>query len=106
MLELFLKLSLLQVMPFVVTTDPSGYCVTGITHYNVANGRIFKCVASTWTLDSTTGGFVPSGSIIMMVSGTCPGGYAEAIELNGVTVIGTLAANNDVGTTGGNDNIT
>jgi hypothetical protein len=49
---------------------------------------------------------VPTGSIVFLVSGTCAAGWAEAPELDGKTIIGTLAANGDVGTTGGADNIT
>jgi hypothetical protein len=41
-----------------------------------------------------------------MASGTCPTGFAEATELAGVTLVGTLAANKDVGTTGGSNTIT
>lgn len=49
---------------------------------------------------------LPTGSIIIILSGSCPSGYTEATELNGVMLLGTLAANADVGTTGGADTIT
>lgn len=49
---------------------------------------------------------IPSGSIILITAGTCPAGFAEATELNGFTVIGTVAANGDIGTTGGSNTIT
>lgn len=56
---------------------------------------------------STGGGeAVPAGSILLIKSGTCPTGYTEDADFNGRTVIGTLAANSNVGTTGGTDLIT
>lgn len=57
-------------------------------------------------LNSGGGGGLPSGAIILIISGTCPSGYAEETNLNGRTLIGTLAANADVGTTGGADTVT
>lgn len=55
---------------------------------------------------STGGGSVPSGANIFIDSGTCPAGYTENTALNGKTLIGTLAANGNVGTTGGSDSLT
>jgi hypothetical protein len=57
-------------------------------------------------LPSGGGGGLPAGAVMLILSGTCPTGYTEATELNGVTLIGTLAANGDVGSTGGANNIT
>lgn len=56
--------------------------------------------------DVPTSGDVPSGSILLLNSGSCPTGYTEQSSLNGKTLVGTLAANGNVGGTGGNDNIT
>lgn len=66
------------------------------------------CTATnTWTeLGATGGGGVPTGAILLIASGTCPAGYAEDSSLSGKTIIGTVAANGDVGTTGGSDTIT
>jgi len=58
------------------------------------------------TIEGGDGGGVPVGSILLIVSGACPTGYAEESSLNGKTLFGTLAANADVGGTGGNDAIT
>lgn len=56
---------------------------------------------------STGGGEgVPTGASILIDSGTCPTGYTENTALSGKTLIGTTAANKDVGTTGGSDTIT
>jgi len=49
---------------------------------------------------------LPSGALILKVSGTCPLGTTENITLNGRTVVGTTVANGDAGTTGGSDTIT
>ena len=57
------------------------------------------------TGDSTTA-LPPSGAIFFITSGTCPTGTTEASDLNGKTLFGTLAANKDVGATGGSDTIT
>jgi hypothetical protein len=49
---------------------------------------------------------IPAGLITLILSGTCPSGFSEVSALNGKTLIGTLAANGNVGTTGGADTIT
>jgi len=49
---------------------------------------------------------IPSGLITMVLSGTCPTGFTEATALNGKMLQGTLAANGNVGTTGGSSTIT
>lgn len=54
---------------------------------------------------SASGG-VPTGGILFVDTGTCPAGFAEVAGLNGRTLLGTIAANMDVGGTGGSDSIT
>jgi hypothetical protein len=54
----------------------------------------------------TPWGAYPVGIVTMIASGGCPVGTAEVIVLNGATLVGTLAANGDVGTTGGSNTIT
>ncbi len=54
---------------------------------------------------SVSSGGIPTGGIIISLS-ACATGYAEVAALNGVTLIGTLAANGDVGTSGGSNTIT
>lgn len=53
---------------------------------------------------STTG--VPSGLVALTVNSGCPTGFSEVSALNGKFLQGTIAANGDVGTTGGNATIT
>lgn len=60
----------------------------------------------TCSVDEGGGSGVPSGMLTFIVSGSCPAGWTEESSLNGKTLFGTLNANADVGTTGGNDNIT
>lgn len=48
---------------------------------------------------------VPSGTILLTLT-SCPSGYTESSALNGKMLRGTIVANGDVGTTGGNDSIT
>lgn len=83
-------------------------CVTGSTFVKSgASAGIYYCSATdTWTAAGGSSGAVPAGSIIFIDSGTCPTGYAEATALNGKTIIGTVAANGNVGTTGGSDTLT
>lgn len=60
---------------------------------------------SAWTYD-TPGSSLPTGLVAMILSGTCPSGWSEVAALNGKMIRGTLAANGDVGTTGGSATIT
>ena len=59
-----------------------------------------------WTQQGSSGGSVPSGMIGMIVTGSCPSSWSQVTALNGVMLQGTLAANGDVGTTGGSNSIT
>ena len=61
---------------------------------------------NTWLTIGAPASSIPSGLITLITSGTCPTGFSEAPDLDGVTVIGTLAAHGNVGSTGGSDNIT
>lgn len=51
------------------------------------------------------GGGVPAGAIVLSLT-SCPTGYAEVAALDGKFLRGTVAANADVGQTGGADTIT
>jgi len=56
---------------------------------------------SPWTSSVT-----PPGGLTLIISGSCPAGTVEVTSLNGAFPYGTLAANGDVGTTGGSNTIT
>ena len=58
------------------------------------------------TCASPSTGGLPAGVIVLILTGTCPTGFTEVAALSGKTIIGTVAANGDVGTTGGSDTIT
>ena len=49
---------------------------------------------------------IPTGMIGLVISGSCPSGWTEVSALNGKFLAGTLNANGNVGTTGGNATIT
>lgn len=55
---------------------------------------------------SGAAGSIPVGSILLTLGAACPAGFTESTALAGKTLFGTLAANGDVGTTGGSDTIT
>lgn len=68
---------------------------------------IYVCAADgTWTSITAYVPTVQSGSALLIFSGTCPDDYTESAALAGKTILGTVAANMDVGTTGGSDAIT
>jgi hypothetical protein len=93
---------------FVQTTEPSAALVQqGTFWFDTSAGSLKVSIGpSTWTTIGGSSEAVPTGAILAIVSGTCPAGYAEVSALNGRTLVGTLAANGNVGTTGGADNIT
>src|SRR5438132_2874579 len=49
---------------------------------------------------------IPSGIIVFVQSGSCPSGFTEVAGLDGAYILGTVAANNDVGGTGGSNSYT
>ncbi len=59
----------------------------------------------TFSIQIGAAGVAP-GQITLILSGTCPAGFSEVSALNGKTLVGTVAANGNVGTTGGADTIT
>jgi hypothetical protein len=89
--------------------DLPASCVAGTTFARTGASAGFYFCATTDTWMQAGGGSgesVPAGSILLIASGACPTDYTEETSLNGKTLIGTLAANTDVGTTGGSDTIT
>lgn len=82
-------------------------CSRGDVFASVTLGTLSQCTAAnTWTALGGGSESVPAGSILLIASGVCPAGYTEESALNGKTLIGTLAANGNVGDTGGADAIT
>lgn len=53
-----------------------------------------------------TNGLLPPGAIVLIISGTCPTGFTEVSALNGKFILGTVAANSNVGTSGGSASVT
>jgi len=60
---------------------------------------------STAVAAAATATAIPPGLIVLSLTG-CATGWSEVAALNGKTIIGTLVANGDVGTTGGSNTIT
>lgn len=91
-----------------VSALPSG-CNVGTATILSTGPTLYACTAAdTWTAVgwASQAGGVPTGSIIFIAAGTCPSGYAEVAGLNGKMWRGTVAANGNVGTTGGADSVT
>ena len=86
-----------------VTQNPSGSCSPPNFAFNQTNGSFWFCAPgdSNWHQLGIT-----SGSIVMKMAGSCDTGWTEVSVLNGQDIRGTLNANGDVGTTGGNATIT
>lgn len=67
-------------------------------------GDVLKLTAGAWGCGAASGGSaVPTGAILLIDSGTCPAGFAEVAGLSTRFPIGTVAANADVGGTGGSN---
>lgn len=80
------------------------------------NYQLAACLMAGILIGNFMGGFVraqtyliasevPRGTILLMTA-ACPAGYAEVTAMNGVVPYGTIAANGDVGGTGGSNTIT
>lgn len=92
----------------IVSSAPSGNCLPNDLELDSTDRSLYACPASgTWpTLPTLQGSVVITGMITMITTGTCGTGWTEVSALNGVMLRGTIAANNDVGNTGGNATIT
>ncbi len=79
-------------------------CTAGDLFTTTTNPALNICTATnTW---SAVPFGLPSGSVVLISSGTCPTGYSEATDLDGVMLRGTLAAHGNIGQGGGADTIT
>ena len=87
-----------EYFPAATSTLPGSVPATG-----TPSGKFLKD-DGTWATPSSGG--VPAGLITFVITGSCPAGWTEVTALAGKTLFGTLAANADVGTTGGADSIT
>ena len=111
-----LLLALLAAGCAVYAQPPIGIAVGPTAPANAQNGDLWSDTTAgalkryngaSWSeIGGGQGASVPAGSILFIVSGSCPAGYTEEAALNGRTIIGTLAANSDIGTTGGADSVT
>lgn len=91
-------------------TVPSVCTPVGVFVKTGASPAVYICTTSnTWVkIDQggEGGGGIDAGAILMIKSGSCPSGFVEDTDLNGRMPFGTVAANADIGTTGGTDSIT
>ena len=84
---------------------PVGSCTEGnVFLLTSATVGIYFCNSNTWQAAGIPG--QSANAIQFIDTGTCPAGYSEVAGANGKTILGTVAANGDVGTTGGADTIT
>lgn len=74
--------------------------------YDTATPYICDGSGAWVSMKGSSSGSIPAGSILLIDSGACPTDFAEVSGLSGKTLLGTVAANADVGGTGGADTIT
>lgn len=87
--------------------SPSGACGDVRLYTDAVTSTLWVCPVASWVqVGASEGGGVPAGSILIVDTGTCPATYSEVSALSGKTLVGTLAAGGNVGSTGGADNIT
>lgn len=72
---------------------------------SACDDRFLRC-DDTWQQVSVGSASLPSGAIVLILSGACPTGFTQETALNGKFILGTVAANADIGTMGGSDSIT
>lgn len=99
----------LDALIFIQDTEPTSNVSPG-TFWLHSDGtlKLARTInPSNWIIIGGGGGEgIPSGLITFIESGSCASGWTEISSLNGVTLVGTIAANVDVGQTGGANLIT
>jgi hypothetical protein len=83
------------------STLPDTCTLEDLFYKTVAPRGWYTCTASNTWLAQT-----PSGTIMLLVSGACPGGWSQITAADGKFLRVTTAAHTDVGTTGGSDGVT
>ncbi len=99
------KLILIGLLILIPSLSYGQVCTPGAGNWIVTTTTAVLTVCNSSGSAWLTVPSIPSGMISLSLT-SCPTGWTEATELNGVTLVGTLAANGNVGTTGGADNIT
>jgi hypothetical protein len=101
--------SLGQVFTISASALPGTCSVGGVYIKTSATIGVYVCtVVDVWErlLGASEGGAIPAGSVLLVYTGACPTGFTEVAALNGKMLRGTVAANMDIGGTGGADVIT
>lgn len=90
---------------FVQDTEPTGLDVVRGSQWIHSDGTLKVRNSGAWITvgGGGGGGGIPAGLITFVDSGACASGWTEISGLNGVTLLGTLSSNGDVGDTGGID---
>lgn len=72
------------------------------------NGDILTWSSTTkdFSCQAPSSGSIPSGMIAFIDTGTCPAGFTQDASFNGAYILGTVAANSDVGSSGGSNSYT
>lgn len=98
----FILILLFPIKSYSQPTNPCGASTYQNVLANAAGTILYVCGSNNqWNSIS----ILPSGTIVVSLT-TCGSGWTEATELNGKTLVGTLAANGNVGSVGGSDSIT
>jgi hypothetical protein len=103
LLSLLPRLASAQIT-FGPAVPPTCFTGVGSLFFLTPQGPFHYCKADgTW---SPLVAVPVPGAITLILSGVCPLGTSEVATMNGRMIIGTLAANGNVGTVGGTDTIT
>lgn len=78
---------------------------SGLVQMDCSTGMTCTWSGNKLTITAAVTPSIPAGTIGMIITGTCAAGWTEVAALSGKTLVGTVAANMDVGTTGGSDTI-
>ena len=77
-------------------------CVIGDFHLVTPGDGFWKCITPNNWERIYLATRIPKDTFIFILSDTCPLYTVEAKELNGMILLGTISANKNVGTSGGN----
>lgn len=80
---------------------PVGNCTAPLINIDASNSKLYICVGAVGDPSGVWVRAIPAGTTVMTLNSACGAGWTEVSALSGKFALGTVAANSDVGTTGG-----